>query len=42
MAEFVDHLASALGLARFNLAGNSMGGHIAVLAAQSHPSASRS
>src|SRR6266545_939197 len=37
MAEFVDHLATALGVVRFSLAGNSMGGHVAALYALAHP-----
>src|SRR6266545_7777412 len=37
MADFVDHLATTLGLVRFSLAGNSMGGHVAALYALAHP-----
>jgi len=37
MAEFVDHVVVALGVDRFTLAGNSMGGYVAVLYALAHP-----
>jgi pimeloyl-ACP methyl ester carboxylesterase len=37
MAEVVDHAMTALGVERFSLAGNSMGGHIAVTYALAHP-----
>jgi pimeloyl-ACP methyl ester carboxylesterase len=37
MADFVDHLATALGVTRFSLAGSSMGGHVAARYALAHP-----
>ena len=37
MAELVDHVATALGVSRFSLAGNSMGGHLAIVYALAHP-----
>ena len=37
MAEFVDHVVAALGVARFSLGGNSMGGHVAWVYALAHP-----
>jgi pimeloyl-ACP methyl ester carboxylesterase len=37
MAEVVDHVATALGVERFTLAGNSMGGHVALNYALAHP-----
>src|SRR5262249_33246676 len=37
MADFVDRVVAALGVDRFSLAGNSMGGHIAAAYALAHP-----
>ena len=37
MAEFLDHVMTELGVDRFSLAGNSMGGHVALVYALAHP-----
>jgi pimeloyl-ACP methyl ester carboxylesterase len=37
MAELVDHVVAKLGVERFTLAGNSMGGHVALRYALAHP-----
>ena len=37
MAELLDHVMTKLGVERFSLAGNSMGGHVALVYALAHP-----